>query len=97
MLSDLNDPVNIGNPHEMTIEQIARTIIRMTGSTSRVVYRPLPTDDPKVRQPDITRARLLLGWEPKVALEDGLVKTIEYFRTKVPSHVTAENIAGRSY
>jgi dTDP-glucose 4,6-dehydratase len=83
MLSDLNDPVNIGNPHEMTIEQIACTIIRMTGSASRVVYRPLPTDDPKVRQPDITRARLLLGWEPKVMLEDGLVKTIEYFRTKV--------------
>jgi dTDP-glucose 4,6-dehydratase len=90
MLSDLNDPVNIGNPHEMTIEQIARTIIRMTGSTSRVVYRPLPTDDPKVRQPDITRARLLLGWEPKVKLEDGLVKTIEYFRTKVRSQVTSD-------
>ncbi|HEY7441820.1 MAG TPA: UDP-glucuronic acid decarboxylase family protein, partial [Vicinamibacterales bacterium] len=88
MLSDLNDPVNIGNPDEMTIERIARTIIRMTGSTSRVVYRPLPTDDPKVRQPDITRARLLLGWEPKVALEDGLIKTIAYFRTKVASRVT---------
>jgi nucleoside-diphosphate-sugar epimerase len=72
----------------MTIEQIARMIIRMTGSTSRVVYRPLPTDDPKVRQPDITRARSLLGWEPQVALEDGLVKTIAYFRTKVPSHIT---------
>jgi dTDP-glucose 4,6-dehydratase len=83
MLSDLNDPVNIGNPHEMTIEQIARTIIKMTGSASKIVYRPLPTDDPKVRQPDITRARQLLGWEPKVLLEDGLVKTIEYFRGKV--------------
>jgi len=90
MLSDLNDPVNIGNPHEMTIEQIARTIIRMTGSASRVVYRPLPTDDPKVRQPDITRARLLLGWEPKVMLEDGLVKTIEYFRTKVQTQMTSD-------
>jgi dTDP-glucose 4,6-dehydratase len=88
MLSDVNDPVNIGNPHEMTIEQIARTIIRMTGSTSKVVYRPLPTDDPKVRQPDITKARLMLGWEPRVTLEDGLIKTIQYFRTKVPSHVT---------
>jgi len=83
MLSDVNDPVNIGNPREMTIEEIARTIIRMTGSSSTVVYRPLPTDDPKVRQPDITRARTLLKWEPKVALEQGLVKTIEYFRTKV--------------
>jgi dTDP-glucose 4,6-dehydratase len=83
MLSNENDPVNIGNPREVTIEQIAETIIRMTGSKSRIVYRPLPTDDPKVRQPDITRARTLLGWEPKVQLEEGLVKTIEYFRAKV--------------
>ncbi len=83
MHSKVNDPVNIGNPTETTIEQIARTIIRMTGSKSRLVYKPLPEDDPKVRQPDITRARTLLGWEPKVALEEGLVKTIEYFRTKV--------------
>jgi dTDP-glucose 4,6-dehydratase len=78
-----NDPVNIGNPHEMTIEEIARTIIRMTHSKSRIVYRPLPEDDPKVRQPDITRARTLLGWEPKVGLEEGLAKTLEYFRKKV--------------
>jgi dTDP-glucose 4,6-dehydratase len=83
MLSAENDPVNIGNPREMTIEEIARTIIKMTGAKSKVVYKPLPTDDPKVRQPDITRARTLLKWEPKVALEEGLVKTIEYFRTKV--------------
>jgi dTDP-glucose 4,6-dehydratase len=83
MDSDVNDPVNIGNPTEMTIEQIARTIITMTGATSKIVYKPLPTDDPKVRQPDITRARALLRWEPKVPLEQGLVKTIEYFRTKL--------------
>jgi dTDP-glucose 4,6-dehydratase len=83
MLSDLNDPVNIGNPTEMTIEEIARVIIEMTGSRSQVVYKPLPTDDPKVRKPDITRARTLLGWEPKVPLREGLTKTIEYFRTKV--------------
>ena len=83
MLSTVNEPVNIGNPREMTIEEIARTIIRMTGSTSRVVYKPLPTDDPKVRQPDITRARALLGWEPTVPLEEGLVRTIAYFRTKL--------------
>ncbi len=83
MLSDVNDPVNIGNPREMTIKEIAETIIRMTGSKSRLVYKPLPTDDPKQRRPDITRARTLLGWEPKVQLEEGLVKTIEYFRTKV--------------
>jgi dTDP-glucose 4,6-dehydratase len=78
-----NDPVNIGNPHEMTIEEIAKTIIRMTGAKSQLVYRPLPEDDPKVRQPDITRARTLLGWEPKVGLEEGLTKTLEYFRGKV--------------
>ena len=83
MLSKENDPINIGNPQEMTIEQIARLIIEMTGSTSQIVYRPLPTDDPKVRQPDITRARTLLGWEPKVPLEHGLGRTIDYFREKV--------------
>jgi dTDP-glucose 4,6-dehydratase len=83
MLSSENDPINIGNPVEMTIKQIAETIIRMTGSKSRIVYKPLPVDDPKQRRPDITRARTLLGWEPKVQLEEGLVKTIEYFRTKV--------------
>jgi dTDP-glucose 4,6-dehydratase len=78
-----NDPVNIGNPHEMTIEEIATTIIRMTGSKSQLVHRPLPVDDPKQRQPDITRARTILGWEPKVKLEEGLSKTLEYFRKKV--------------
>ena len=83
MLSDVNDPVNIGNPREMTLKELAETIVRMTGSSSRLVYRPLPEDDPKVRQPDITRARTLLGWEPKVAIEEGLTKTIEYFRTKI--------------
>jgi dTDP-glucose 4,6-dehydratase len=83
MDSGLNDPVNIGNPQEMTIEGIARTIIRMTGSKSKIVHQELPVDDPKVRQPDITRARTLLGWEPKVTLEEGLVKTIEYFRRKM--------------
>ncbi|RPJ72011.1 MAG: SDR family oxidoreductase [Acidobacteria bacterium] len=83
MGSDVNDPVNIGNPHEMTVEEMARAIVRMTGSKSEIVYRPLPTDDPKVRQPDITRARTLLGWEPKVQLEQGLTRTIDYFRSKV--------------
>jgi dTDP-glucose 4,6-dehydratase len=83
MHAPVNDPVNIGNPRELTIEQIARKIIEMTGSKSRIVYKPLPEDDPKVRQPDITRARTLLGWEPKVSLEEGLAKTIDYFRSKV--------------
>ena len=80
MESDTNDPVNIGNPHEVTIEEIARTIIRLVGSTSKIVYRPLPVDDPEERRPDITRARTILGWEPKVGLEEGLLKTIDYFK-----------------
>jgi dTDP-glucose 4,6-dehydratase len=83
MSSDVTDPVNVGNPHEMTIQQLAETIIALTGSRSRIVHRPLPVDDPKVRQPDITRARTLLGWEPKVSLDQGLKVTLEYFRRKL--------------
>jgi dTDP-glucose 4,6-dehydratase len=83
MTSSVNDPVNIGNPREMTLEELARRIIEMTGSTSRIIYKPLPVDDPKVRQPDITRARTLLGWEPKVPVEEGLETTIAYFRKKL--------------
>jgi dTDP-glucose 4,6-dehydratase len=83
MLSDENDPVNIGNPHELTIEELARTIVRMIGSSSQIVYKPLPTDDPRVRKPDITRAKTLLGWEPKVPLEEGLGQAIDYFRKKL--------------
>jgi dTDP-glucose 4,6-dehydratase len=83
MLSKEAGPINIGNPQEMTIEQIARQIIAMTGSKSKIIHKPLPTDDPKVRQPDITLARTLLEWEPKVSLEQGLDRTIDYFRAKV--------------
>ncbi len=83
MLSNANDPINIGNPQELTIEQIARTILRLTGSSSRIVYRDLPVDDPKVRKPDITRATTILDWSPQVGLEEGLGKTIEYFRAKL--------------
>ena len=83
MLSGEHGPINIGNPREMTITEIATTIIRMTGSKSRIIYKPLPTDDPKQRRPDITLARTLLKWEPKVALDEGLVKTLEYFRSKI--------------
>jgi dTDP-glucose 4,6-dehydratase len=83
MHSDANDPVNIGNPQELSLVELAKTIIKMTGSTSKLVYRPLPTDDPKVRRPDITRARTVLGWEPKVSLEEGLTSTIAYFRQKL--------------
>jgi len=83
MDANTNEPVNIGNPQELTIEEIARTIVRLVGSRSQIVYRPLPVDDPKQRQPDITRARTLLGWQPEVSLEDGLRTAIEYFKTKV--------------
>jgi dTDP-glucose 4,6-dehydratase len=83
MRAPVNEPVNLGNPDETTIEQLARTILRLTGSTSPIVYRPLPEDDPRVRQPDITRARTLLGWEPKVPLEEGLQATIAYFKGKL--------------
>ena len=76
-------PVNIGNPHEMTVLEFAKKIIELTGSKSPIVYKPLPEDDPQVRQPDITKAKTLLGWEPKVSLDEGLRKTIEYFRVRV--------------
>jgi dTDP-glucose 4,6-dehydratase len=80
LLSEETSPVNIGNPAELTVLEFARTIRRLTGTSSEIVFRPLPVDDPKVRQPDITRARTRLGWEPKVPLEEGLLRTIEYFR-----------------
>jgi dTDP-glucose 4,6-dehydratase len=83
MMSNTSDPVNIGNPHELTIRELAERIVALTGSKSRIVERPLPVDDPKVRQPDITRARTLLGWDPKVALEEGLPRALAYFRRKL--------------
>jgi dTDP-glucose 4,6-dehydratase len=83
MMSETNDPVNIGNPQELTILEFAERIIRITGSKSKIIFKPLPQDDPKQRQPDITRARTLLGWQPVVKLEDGLQRTIEYFRGRV--------------
>lgn len=81
--SDFHEPVNIGNPREMTIKQFAGEIIRIIGASSRIEYKPLPEDDPKVRQPDITRAKSVLGWEPKVDFEEGIKKTIDYFRTRL--------------
>ncbi len=83
MMSDTNMPVNIGNPREMTMLEFAQEIIQATKSKSKIVHKPLPQDDPKQRRPDITRAKKLLKWEPKVVLSEGLVKTIEYFRKKV--------------
>jgi dTDP-glucose 4,6-dehydratase len=83
MMSKSNDPVNIGNPTEMTMLEFAREIIKATHSSSRIVFRPLPQDDPKQRRPDIGRAKALLDWEPKVPLAEGIVKTIEYFRGRI--------------
>jgi len=76
-------PVNIGNPDEITIKQFAEEVVTLTGSKSKIIYQPLPEDDPKVRQPDITKARKILGWEPKVSRTDGLKITIEYFKKKL--------------
>jgi dTDP-glucose 4,6-dehydratase len=80
--SNYHEPVNLGNPTEFTILQFAKLVLQLTGSSSRLVYRPLPQDDPRQRRPDITRAKKLLGWEPRVPLETGLRQTIAYFRDK---------------
>jgi dTDP-glucose 4,6-dehydratase len=82
-LSDFHEPVNIGNPAEMTILDFAQKILALTGSTAQIVFKPLPVDDPRVRQPDITRAKRLLGWQPKVDFESGVRETIGYFKQKL--------------
>ncbi len=81
--SDVRDPVNIGNPHEMTVLEFAEAVTRLVNPESEVAFKPLPIDDPKTRQPDISSARKNLGWEPKVSLEDGLISTVAYFRQLV--------------
>ena len=81
MMSNATVPVNIGNPQEMTILELAQTLLALTGNRSEIIYKPLPVDDPRVRQPDISRARQLLGWEPRTSLTEGLQQTIAYFRT----------------
>jgi dTDP-glucose 4,6-dehydratase len=83
LMSDVAEPVNIGNPNELSMLQLAEEVRELTGSTSPIVFKPLPEDDPKIRQPDITRARTLLGWEPKVDRREGLMRTIEYFRQEM--------------
>ena len=84
-MSRFHEPVNLGNPREMTIKQFANEIIRITGTKSAIEYKALPVDDPKVRQPDIARAKEVLGWEPRVGFEEGIKKTIEYFRESMKS------------
>ncbi|MGQ0560346.1 MAG: UDP-glucuronic acid decarboxylase family protein [Gemmatimonadota bacterium] len=84
-----NEPTNIGNPDEFTVHQLAEAVIRLTGSRSKIDYRPLPADDPKVRKPDITIARTVLGWEPAIPLAEGLKKTIPHFRRLVEEHGAA--------
>jgi dTDP-glucose 4,6-dehydratase len=82
---DIHEPTNIGNPHELTVMEIARKVLDLTGSSSKIIHEPLPQDDPKVRRPDITRAQKLLGWNPAISLEQGLRRTIDYFKTKLNS------------
>jgi dTDP-glucose 4,6-dehydratase len=81
LLSKHEQPVNIGNPHEITLNELAKIIIKLTGSRSKIVHKPLPIDDPKIRRPDITKAKTLLKWSPKVDLDEGLSQTIEFFKT----------------
>lgn len=88
LMSDYAEPVNIGNPDEVTILQFAEEIIAQTGTSSKIIYKPLPQDDPKVRQPDITLARQLLGWEPKVARHEGLKITVDYFKSRFENGVS---------
>jgi dTDP-glucose 4,6-dehydratase len=83
--ADFHEPVNIGNPVELTIMEFAERIRRLTGSQSSIVKKPLPVDDPQQRQPDITRAKKVLGWEPKILLEDGLRETIQWFQANLNS------------
>ncbi|MBP3958630.1 SDR family oxidoreductase [Gemmata sp. G18] len=83
LFTDFHDPVNLGNPAEITILEFAEEIRKLAGSKSEIVFKPLPQDDPKVRQPDITRARHLLGWEPKVGRDEGLKRTMDFFRNKL--------------
>jgi len=93
LMSDVTEPVNLGNPDEITIKEFAEEIIAVTGSDSDITYEPLPADDPQVRQPDITRAREALGWEPKVGRREGLRRTLEYFRTQLDRPAPADEQA----
>jgi nucleoside-diphosphate-sugar epimerase len=88
-MSDYTGPVNIGNPNELTVRGLAEKVIELTGTRSRIEVRPLPEDDPKVRRPDITLARRILSWEPRVTLEQGLSATIPYFEKRIQQETAA--------
>ncbi len=96
LLSDYAQPVNIGNPVEITIKDFAEEIIKLTGTTQKVIYKDLPKDDPKQRKPDITRAKEILGWEPKVERATGLKATYEYFKS-LPEEELFKDPHGRSF
>jgi len=81
LMSDYSKPVNVGNPDEISLKDFAEEIIKLTGTTQKIAYKPLPVDDPKQRQPDITRAKHILNWEPKVSRAEGLKITYEYFKS----------------
>jgi len=83
LLSNINQPINLGNPQEMTILELAQRILDITKSKSKIVFSPLPEDDPKVRQPNITKAKTLLGWEPQIGLQEGMEQTVPYFTQKI--------------
>jgi UDP-glucuronate decarboxylase len=87
--SDVTGPINCGNPVEFTIQELAETIVDLTGSSSKIIHRPLPADDPKQRRPDISKAHELLGWEPRTRLSDGLKKTIAYFEELLAAELVA--------
>ena len=91
LLSDYSDPVNIGNPHEITIKDFAEEIIKLTATDQKVIYKPLPKDDPMQRQPNITRAKEILGWEPKVDRAEGMKITYEYFKSLTPEELNKKD------
>jgi dTDP-glucose 4,6-dehydratase len=90
LFTNFHDPVNLGNPNEVTILDFAKETLQLSGSKSTIEYKPLPQDDPRVRKPDITRARQLLGWEPKVNRHDGMMRTLEYFKGKMQTKKAEE-------
>jgi len=85
LMSNEHEPVNLGNPSEITVLQLAKEIMALASSRSKIVFKPLPQDDPRVRRPDISKAKKVLGWEPKIGRQEGLMKTLEYFARKIQS------------